>query len=103
MEGLLSCQPSAPAMGLKLRRHLEAAAFIVAPPARESRQFLIPRVTFVDEASGDATGPAVEIFVAAPDREIQAPIVKLELQISGGVRHVETDDAALGVRGFGDA
>ena len=73
---------------MKLRRHLETAGFIMAPPARESREFLISRVAFMDETSGDAAGAAVEIFVAAPDGKIHARIVELKLQIAGGVRHV---------------
>ena len=88
---------------LKLRGHLETAAFIVAPPAGETRQLPGSRVPFVDEASGDAAGTAVEIFVAAPDGEIRVPIMEMKRKVSRGVRHVETHDAALGVRGLGDA
>ena len=88
---------------LKLRGHLEPAALVVSPPSREPRQLLISSVPFVDEASGYTARTAVEIFVAAPHGEIHVPIVELKLEISGGVRHVETCNAALGVRSCGDA
>ena len=61
--------------GVKIRRHAETVFLVVAPPTRESRQFGITGMALVHEAAGDAARTAVEVFVAASDREIDVPVV----------------------------
>ena len=53
----------------EMRSHLEARGLIVAPPAGEARALGF-RMAFVHEAAGDGARSGIEIFVAAPDREI---------------------------------
>ena len=59
-------------------------------------------MALVDEAAGDRTGTCVEVLVAAPDREVAAGVVQREWQVAGRVCKVESDPAALRVRGARD-
>ena len=81
--------------------HAKARLLIVTPPAGESRP-IAACVTLVHEASGDGAGPGVQIFVAAPDCEIATAVVQAQREIAGRVREIESDDATLAMRGFGD-
>ena len=94
---MLTCQPSAPAVGheLRLQLHAEARRRVVAPPAGQARQVEVVAVPLVDEAAADRAGAAVEVLVGAPDGEIDAPVVQLQRHVAGRVRQVEADDAAL--------
>src|SRR3984957_6011710 len=87
---------------MKIRRHLKSRGFIMSPPTREARK--IPRVImpFMDEASGNAAGPPVEIFVPAPDREVRTPVMKLQRQVSGRMRQIAGHDASLAMSGLCD-
>jgi hypothetical protein len=60
-------------------------------------------VPFVDETAADRTRAGVQIFVRAPDGEIDVPFVQRQWQIADGVRHVEAGDGADAMRGAGDA
>ncbi len=55
-------------------------------------------MAFVHEGAGDRAGSGVEVFVAAPDGEIDAAVVQLQRKITDAVREVEADHAALRVR-----
>ena len=55
-----------------------------------------------DEQEGRRAGPAVQIFVAASDREVAAGAVEIELQRAGAVRQVPQRQRALGMRGLVD-
>ena len=59
-------------------------------------------MAFVHEASGYRAGTSVEVFVAAPDREIDIPVMQFQRKISGCVRHVEADHASFRVSGIRD-
>src|SRR5687768_11882215 len=56
----------------------------------------------MDEDPGDAARARVQVFIRAPGREIDVPIVKLQVEISGGVCAVETDDAFFPMAGLRD-
>ena len=60
-------------------------------------------MAFVHEASANAPRAAIQVFVAAPRREIDIPLVQLQWQIPRGVRHVKSDHASFGVARLGDA
>ena len=49
---------------------------VVSPPSGEARQIVRTRMPLVNEASADASRPAVQIFVGAPDGEVDIPIVQ---------------------------
>src|SRR5438105_7688188 len=57
--------------GWEARIHLEAARFVVAPPALEARQIGVG-VALVDEDPAEPAGPRIEILVIAPGGEIGA-------------------------------
>src|SRR4029077_5184840 len=60
-------------------------------------------MAFVDEASADAAGTAVHVFIGAPDGEIATRIMQFERHISSAVRHIPADDAPLRTRSCGYA
>ena len=72
----------------------EARRRVVAPPASQARQLRILSVPLEDEAAADAAGTAVEVLVAAPDGEIDIPVMEVQRHIPRGVGQVETDDDA---------
>ena len=63
----------------------------------------IAEMPLVHEAPADRAGAGVQILVRAPHGEVDIPVVQLQRQIADGMRHVETDNGALGLRGRGDA
>src|SRR5579863_1133096 len=63
----------------------------MSPPACESRQVRRVSMPLVDKTSRHASRPAVQILIAAPYGEVRAPLVKLQLQISCGVRQIKTN------------
>ena len=65
------------------------------PPSREARQFPCPGMPLVDETSANASRAAVQIFVAAPHREIRSPLVQTQQHISRRVRQIKSHDASL--------
>src|SRR5215472_18422645 len=75
----------------------------MAPPSGEARQPGVARVPLVNKTCADSAGPGVEVFVAAPNGKISVPVVQLQAEISGGVRHIETNNTAPGMRGIRDA
>ncbi len=78
----------------EVERHVELAVLGRAEPAGQGR--LPPEVTAVDVEEGGRAGAAVEVLVAAPDGEIDAPTVELVWDGADGVGAVETDgDAPL--------
>src|SRR5947209_19791429 len=68
----------------ELRSHAETRALVVSPPAGETRPLRL-RMAFVDEAPGHGAGSGIEVFVAAPDREIGAARVQIDRQIADRV------------------
>ena len=102
MGGLLNCHPSAPRHRLKFRPHLESGVLIVSPPPGIARHVPFARVAFVNETSADASRSAVQIFVAAPDREIRSPFVELQRNISDRVGQIKRYNASLAMAGLGD-
>src|SRR6185312_17390819 len=81
--------------------HLKSRGLVVAPPAGEAGQPGL-RMTFVHERATDRAGPAVEVFVAAPDREVGAAVVQSQRQVADGMGEVEAYGAAMPVRECGD-
>ena len=71
---------------------------IVAEPTREARKVRVGRVPFVHERACDRAGARVEIFVRAPHREIDVPIVQCQGHIADRVGEIEANDdpAVLG-------
>lgn len=57
----------------------------------------------VNEASCNTARSAVKIFVAAPDREIRTPFMKMQWNIASRMRQVKADDAASSPPGLRDA
>ncbi len=72
-----------------LQVHPKAQLRIVAPPTAETRQRLVARVLFVDEATGDRSRSAVQVLVGAPDGEIDVPVVELQRDVPRGVSEVQ--------------
>ena len=54
---------------------------------------------FVHEAAADGARSGIEIFVAAPDREIGAPVVQFQRRIADGVREIQAHRRAGAARG----
>ena len=73
----------------------------MAEPARQRRGELVLQ-RFGDEQEGRRAGAAVEIFIAAPDREIGARAVEVDRHRAGAVRQVPQHQRAGGVRGGGE-
>src|SRR5690606_5460737 len=65
----------------------------------EARQVECVCMPCVNETSGDRARSGVEILVAAPDGEVGVPVVQAQRRGAGGVREIETDDAAVAPRG----
>src|SRR5262249_32882304 len=55
-----------------------------------------------DEAAAHRPGAAVEVFVIAPDGEIDLPVVQPQYHVARRVGQVEADHAALAPGGGGD-
>src|SRR5947209_6651386 len=53
----------------------------------------------MDEASGDASRAAIQIFVTAPHGEVWVPIMQAERHISHSVCEIKSDDASLAMAG----
>ena len=71
-------------------------------PARRGRS-VMAAMLLVDETAAHGAGTAVEILVAAPDGEIDVPLVQLQRHVAGGVGQVETDETAVPVGGVASA
>ena len=98
-----------PAVGAGLRHESgcrcirkRVAGSLPHQPARRGRSRLLPCFSWTKQPPTRA-GPAVEVLVAAPDGEIDVPVVQLQRHVAGRVGQVEADDAALPVGGGGDA
>ena len=83
--------------------HQKTRRLVVPPPPGKTRNVEAVCVALVDKAAADPAGPRIQVFVRAPGRKIDPPIVEPQLDISGRVRKVEADDGAGFVPGFGDA
>src|SRR4029077_3079841 len=60
---------------MKIRSHLKPGWLVVSTPAGEPRQTKFARVAFVDEASANAAGATVHVFVGTPHSEITTRVV----------------------------
>ena len=69
--------------------HAKAGVRVVAPPAGESRDVAVGRVSLVNEGTPDGAWAAIEILVGAPRREVDVPVVEGEWDISRGVSEIE--------------
>ena len=49
-------------------------------------------MTLVNESTGHGTRTRVQIFIRAPDSEVDIPIVQMKFEISRRMREIETDD-----------
>ena len=67
----------------------------MAPPSGEARAIPGSRVALMHKTSCDTARTAVQILVAAPDREIRPPVMEVQRQVSGRMREVEGDDTSL--------
>src|SRR2546428_295757 len=96
-----------PAVGspprLELVPHGEAGLRIVSPPSGEAGKGRVISMSLVDEAAADRTRSRVQVFVRAPDREVDPPVVKPQDNIARSVREVEADKASLPPRGGAEA
>ena len=57
---------------------------------------------FVEEGATDRAGAGVEIFVGAPNGEIDLPIVQRDRHVANGVGKVDTDRYPALLRHFGN-
>lgn len=56
----------------------------------------------MNEATADATRATVEVFVAAPTREIDIPFVQLQRHVTNGMSQIKANQAAKIMTNFGD-
>ena len=85
---------------VRLEVQAESRVRIVPEPARQSWQACIARMTLMDECGSDRTRTGVQVFVGAPHRKIDVPIVQRERDIADHVRKIEScNDAVFPCRG----
>src|SRR5215203_6408680 len=77
---------------IKIRPHKKTCCFIMPPPTSKSRQFESLRMTFMYKRPGYSARPGIEIFVTAPDRKINPPVMQFQCEIAGRVCEIESDD-----------
>src|SRR5580693_4116122 len=78
----------------EVRPHLEPRLFVMAPPSGKARQIPLPAMPFMNKTTRDTSRTAIQIFVAAPYREVRAPLMKLQMQIAGSMCQIKADHAA---------
>ena len=88
---------------MEIRPHLESCLLIMSPPASETRQAPCARVSLVHETPSHTSRTPIQIFVAAPNCKIGAPIVQPQRNVPRGVGEIESNDAAFLVPRSGDA
>ena len=49
----------------------------------------------MNETTSHASWTAIQILIAAPNREVRTPIVQFQTQIAGSMRQIEADHATL--------
>ena len=78
--------------------HAEPRVRIVPEPTGQARQLAVGRVPLVHERARHRAGTGVEIFVGAPDGEIDVPIVQRQRHVADRVREIDPDHAAALLR-----
>ena len=81
---------------MEVGRHPEALGRVDTPPATESRQRGVARVTFVDEGATRGARPTVDVLVVAPDREVGVRVVQRDDDVADRVREIPAGDGADG-------
>jgi len=74
----------------------------VPPPSSKSFQVRPPAEALVHECTARGRRPGIYIFVVAPARKIDIPIVQVQRHVTGCVRQVPSDDAACVMSSLGD-
>src|SRR5690606_37081671 len=75
--------------------HVEARFLRVAPPAEKLLRGIAVKMPRMHECTANCARSAVQVLVAAPGREIRAPVVQGEGHVSHRVREVESYAAAF--------
>lgn len=82
--------------------HGETHGFVPAVPPLETAVAVVVAVLAVHKGTGDGARAGVHVLVGAPAREVNVPVVQLELDVAGGVGEVPADGDAAGVSVGGD-
>lgn len=82
--------------------HGEAHGFVPAVPPLQTAVAVVVAVLAVHKGTGDGARAGVHVLVGAPAREVNVPVVQLELHVAGGVGEVPADGDAAGVSVGGD-
>ena len=91
--GLLTCQPAAPGDGMEFRPHAKARGRDRGPTSRPGAAAWLAAMALVHEGAAQRAGAAIQVLVAAPDREVGARIVQCQRQVADGMRQVEATGA----------
>ena len=78
--------------------HFESSLVAVAPPSVQFLEALQVKVLLVQVDSSDGSRARVQVLVRTPSREINVPVVELELYVSDGMGKIPANVAALEVK-----
>ena len=67
----------------------------MTPPSTKPWQVKGASVPLMNETTSHASWTAIQILIAAPNREVCTPIVQFQTQVAGSMRQIEADRATL--------
>src|SRR5690242_16291887 len=81
--------------GLEVVVHQKAGRLVVAVPALEADVVLVIAVFLVHESSSNRTSSGVHVLVSAPACKVNVPLMKLQFDVSSGVRKIPADSETV--------
>ena len=78
--------------------HAEPALLVVAPPALQPDHLAVRVVLLVHEHPRNTAGAAVQVLITAPTSRVHAPVVQLQVHVSGRVSEVPAGPHAPALR-----